>query len=93
MNIPDGTVVRVINKGLNTYNKILVVDCKKYFQRYICVDLKGYVYPYYFNYYELEILPTNCNFFNNICIFCGSRNKSFKIKNIKRLYYCPKCLR
>ena len=96
--IPNGTLVKVINKSLGTYNKILIVDYYYSFG-YTCRNLHGYIIVYQYRDFELKTLSYHnnepfpeYNFKNSNCYFCGIKNKYFKIKN-KYFYYCPKCLR
>jgi len=99
MNIPSGTLVRVINKYKSNYNKTLIVEFSDCFKQYVCCDLRGYRLTIDYNYDDLEILSfynnepfPNCNCKNAICYFCYNENKFLYICN-NYIYYCPKCLR
>jgi len=93
MIIPDGTAVRVINKELGTYGKIITV-CYSFNSGYMCHNSQGYLIAYSYRDFELETLNNGpiCNFKNSRCYFCGTINKHFIIKN-RIFYYCLKCLR
>jgi len=99
IDIPKGTVVRIIDKENEYYNKIMITYYKDYFDRYVCFSKRGSrIYNFYrdgdlevISYYDNKPFP-NSNFRNDVCYFCGIKNKYFKIKD-KYFYYCPKCLR
>ena len=95
---PRGTIVRVINKELRTYNKIMLITywCIK---GYRCHDLDGFYISGLYNNVELEILSyannspsPNCNFANLKCYFCNSETNVYYV-NHKHFRYCPKCLK